>query len=136
MRGIFGRRRAMRWAVLPLVCLSMTLTSCTYSAEERWARSALVHKMDQGALIVDVRTPEEYRSGHIKGAVNVPHTEVRGRISEFGEDPARPIVVYCGKGGRAETARMVLEEEGFTNVWNLGNYSNLAQVGPHVISGS
>jgi len=92
-----------------------------------------VQKVEQGALIVDVRTPEEYRKGHIKGSINVPHTEVKTRMSEFGADPSRPIVVYCGKGGRAEHARMSLQEEGFTNVWNLGSYSNLAKADPNIV---
>lgn len=117
------------------LCLSalLALSACSYAADNQWAREALVQKIDQGALIVDVRTPEEYNKGHIKGSINVPHTEVKARVAEFGADPSRPIVVYCGKGGRAEYARMALQEEGFTNVWNLGSYGNLAQADPNIV---
>jgi phage shock protein E len=118
-----------------LVVLAVSIVpvaGCAPSSNDLWARHALVQKMNEGAMIVDVRTPKEFEGGRVKGAVNIPHLEIPQRIAEFGEDHARPIVVYCGIGGRAQRAKMMLEERGFTNVWNLGGYSNLAEAGPEV----
>jgi rhodanese-related sulfurtransferase len=118
-----------------LLLLVGILSGCGPSSEELWARKAIRAKVDSRATIVDVRTPEEFRAGHIKGALNIPHTEIRQRVGELGNDFAAPIVVYCGKGGRADTAQRILTEEGFTNVWNLGSYRNLIEKQPDLIEG-
>jgi phage shock protein E len=113
--------------ILTLILGSMALFACGPTPDDLWARKALRSKIDQGALIIDVRTHEEYASGHITGAINIPHTVIRENLDKIGDDKSQSIVVYCGKGGRAATAKMVLEEEGYTNVWNLGGYRNLTE---------
>ncbi len=82
-------------------------------------------KINEGALLVDVRTPAEHERGHLDGSLLIPHTEVAARISEFGDDKSRPIVLYCKSGGRAGKAHKVLEANGFTNVTNGGGYQDL-----------
>ena len=75
------------------------------------------------ALILDVRTPEEFANGHVPGAINVPHTEVASRLDEIegavDDDPSRPVVVYCERGGRAGMAEAELLAAGFTQVLHL-----------------
>lgn len=75
-----------------------------------------------GALLLDVRTPDEFRGGHLDGALNVPVQELGGRVSELG-DPGRPVVVYCQAGGRASMAEQLLRRAGFQEVFNLGGIS-------------
>jgi len=75
-----------------------------------------------GALLVDVRTPEEYSAGHIDGAVNIPVAELEARLGELGEKQ-RSVVVYCRSGARSARARTLLEARGFTSVVNLGAMS-------------
>lgn len=82
-------------------------------------------RISAGATVVDVRTKDEFESGHLDGALNVPHTELEARVSEFGEDKAAPIVVYCRSGRRSGVAKEVLETHGYTNVTNGGGYSDL-----------
>lgn len=72
-----------------------------------------------GAKLVDVRTPEEYASGHLDGAVNIPFDEVAGRISEIGT-PDTQVVVYCQSGGRSAVAAQTLHDAGFTKVIDVG----------------
>ena len=81
--------------------------------------------IDQGALIVDVRTPGEFKSGHLPGAKLIPVNQVSARINEFGADKNRPIVVYCQSGSRSGKAQGVLKQYGYTNVHNGGGYSAL-----------
>jgi len=76
-----------------------------------------------GALLVDVRTPEEYSAGHIDGAVNIPVAELGSRLSELG-DQQGPIVLYCRSGARSAKAKTLLESKGFTSVVNLGAMSS------------
>jgi phage shock protein E len=73
----------------------------------------------QGALLLDVRSPEEFEERHPSEAVNVPLPELVKRLSELGAHD-RPIVVYCHTGVRASIAKKKLTDAGFSNVRNLG----------------
>lgn len=81
--------------------------------------------INDGALLVDVRTQQEYDAGHLPGAKLIPVKEVEARIAEFGADKSRPVVLYCKSGGRAGRAADMLKSHGFTNVYNAGGYSDL-----------
>ncbi len=71
-----------------------------------------------GALLLDVRTPEEYGARHLDGAINVPVDELQARIAEV---PAgRQVVVYCASGRRSARAAELLKERGYS-VYNLGS---------------
>jgi rhodanese-related sulfurtransferase len=63
-------------------------------------------------LVLDVRSAEEYASGHVPGARNLSHDQVAARLAELG--PAREVVVYCESGRRADLAADVLRDAGFT----------------------
>lgn len=73
----------------------------------------------QGALLLDVRTPEEFVCGHIPGALNVPVDQVAARISDLGPKD-RPVVIYCRSGVRSATAARILREAGFGTLLDLG----------------
>jgi len=70
-----------------------------------------------GALLLDVRSPDEFSDGHIEGAVNIPVDQVGARLSSLPRD--KPIVVYCAMGSRSAAAATRLAAAGF-NVKNLG----------------
>ena len=85
--------------------------------------SARAHELVQGgAMLIDVRSPGEFSSGHLPGAVNVPLQEVGGRRGTLGAKNA-PIVLYCASGTRSAMARSTLTRQGFTQVFNLGAMS-------------
>ncbi len=67
----------------------------------------------QGALLLDVRTPAEYREAHVPHALNVPVQELPTRLHELGPTN-RPIVVYCLSGGRSAQATQLLTRAGYT----------------------
>jgi len=90
---------------------------------------ALAHRLvEQGALLLDVRTPQEFAKGHIEGAVNIPHDRVADQIERIGElaggDKGKPIVVYCRSGRRSGLAKHTLTEHGYGRVTNLGGMSD------------
>jgi len=68
-------------------------------------------------LLLDVRTAREYGEAHIEGAVNVPLSQLAGRIGELPTD--RAIVVYCASGYRSAIASSLLRREGLPRVANL-----------------
>jgi rhodanese-related sulfurtransferase len=72
-----------------------------------------------GALLLDVRSPEEFSGGHIEGAMSIPIQELARRMGELGDKDAE-IVVYCQSGGRSAMAKRLLESNGFTKVHDMG----------------
>ena len=77
-------------------------------------------------IIIDVREPSEYNSGHVEGAVNLPLASISKDNKDIsGLSSDQEIVVYCRSGGRAESARSKLLQLGFTNVVNGINQDEL-----------
>jgi rhodanese-related sulfurtransferase len=74
--------------------------------------------VDEGATLLDVRTPQEFSGGHVKGAVNIPVQVLGARHHEL--DRSRPVVVYCQSGGRSASAARFLRKAGFTSVHDVG----------------
>jgi rhodanese-related sulfurtransferase len=74
-----------------------------------------------GATLLDVRSPEEFASGHVEGAVLLPVDELEGRLSEVSR--TAPVVVYCRSGGRSARAAQILSAAGY-EVHDLGGMSN------------
>jgi rhodanese-related sulfurtransferase len=69
-------------------------------------------------LLIDVRTPEEFATGHIPGAVNISVQSLPDRLNEIPTDET--IVVYCRSGNRSATATDILVNAGYTPVYDLG----------------
>lgn len=78
----------------------------------------LVSKRDGSICLLDVRSVEEYRGGHIPSAINIPHDSIAARPPRVAKDST--IVVYCDTGSRSFVARRVLRRLGFANVVNFG----------------
>ncbi|HYD41850.1 MAG TPA: rhodanese-like domain-containing protein [Anaeromyxobacter sp.] len=74
-----------------------------------------------GVKVVDVRTPEEFASGHVPGAVNIPYDQMPARAGELGP-PSTPVLVYCRSGRRSGVAAQTLREKGYTRLWDLQAY--------------
>ncbi len=78
------------------------------------------------AQIVDVRTEAEFQRKHIAQAINIPLDSFAAEIDDLGDKEA-PYVLHCAAGGRSEQAKMMLENEGFTNVINAGGLGDMPQ---------
>lgn len=72
-----------------------------------------------GAVLLDVRTPQEYQEGRIPGSKNIPLQNL-DRIASVVKDPETPLFVYCYSGARSSQAVRVLRQLGYTQVKNLG----------------
>ncbi|MBX2927057.1 MAG: rhodanese-like domain-containing protein [Saprospiraceae bacterium] len=73
----------------------------------------------QGALIVDVRTPEEFRADHLKGAVNIPLDRIRKEVAAF-QKKKKPVILYCRSGNRSGMAKSMLRSAGI-EAYNAGS---------------
>ena len=72
------------------------------------------------SLIIDVRTDNEWNNGYIENAKHIPISELKKRLNEIRAFKDQPVFTYCAAGKRAERAKNLLIENGFTNVTNLG----------------
>ena len=72
-----------------------------------------------GAILLDVRTPQEYREGHIPGSQNVPLQTI-DNVRTVAEKKDTPLYVYCHSGGRSRQAVHRLGQMGYSNVTNIG----------------
>lgn len=78
----------------------------------------------QKALLLDVRTAEEFAEGHLEGAINIPVQVLEVKLSSLPAKKDQDIVVYCRSGRRSATAKAILEKAGFTKVHDLGAMAN------------
>ena len=78
-----------------------------------------------GAVLLDVRTPDEYRQGHIPGSKNVPLQSI-DKVTVMINNKATPIFVHCLSGARSRQAVAILQQMGYTNVKNIGGISAYA----------
>ena len=86
------------------------------------APDKLVERMDKkdtNLVLLDVRTPEEFASGHIPGAVNIPHDQLPNRLAELAGAKNKDVVVYCRSGRRSALAQETLNAQGFKSVLHL-----------------
>lgn len=74
----------------------------------------------EGYIILDVRTQEEYDEGHIPGAILIPHTQIEARAEQVLADKGQLILVYCRSGRRSKLAAEDLVELGYTNIKEFG----------------
>lgn len=114
-------QRILLGALTLAFCFGSVAFAEKISAEEGKAKVA------KGALLVDVRSVEEFSSGHVAGAINIPHDAVKNRFKEFGDNPEREVVLYCRSGRRSGVALEELEKNGFKHVFNAGGYSDWSE---------
>ncbi|WP_119978982.1 rhodanese-like domain-containing protein [Shewanella algidipiscicola] len=105
------------------------LSSPSIAAEQDIETTAW-QMIDNGAMIVDVRTPEEFAQGHLANAINIPFENIAAEFAKRNIDKATNVVLYCRSGRRSDIAQMSLIEQGYTNTHNGGGYQTLSQQQP------
>ena len=86
----------------------------------------LAEVIKDGAFLVDVRSPEEFSSGSVKGAVNIPLDNLQQQLGKFKKK--QNIVVFCRSGNRSNMAKSVLAQNGFQNVVDGGTWQNVNEI--------
>lgn len=81
------------------------------------------YKKTEGAMLIDVRTPDEYEGKRVPGSKNVPLQDIE-KIVEIAPEKDTPLFVYCLSGGRSSAATKKLKGMGYTNVNNIGGISS------------
>lgn len=93
-----------------------------------------LQKVQTEVQLIDVRTPEEFESGHLESAVNIniKDSDFESKVGAY--DRSKPIYVYCKKGGRSASAAKKLKEMGFEEIYDLeGGITNWVDKGETVV---
>ena len=101
------------------ILLAGSLVSCEPHAEPVAAPA------ERSGVWIDVRSPEEYATGHLDGALNLPHDSIGKHIAAEVPDKDAEIHLYCRSGRRSGIAKDTLERMGYTRVRNEGGYAAL-----------
>ena len=112
-----------------LLLAAMMLTACGQDKENDQGavymnitaeEAKQIMDREEGYIILDVRTQEEYDEGHIPGATQISHEEIAEKAEEVLKDKNQLILVYCRSGRRSKIAAEALAELGYTNIKEFG----------------
>ena len=81
------------------------------------------YQQQEGAILLDVRTPQEYREGHVPGSKNVPLQAI-DKVGDLAENKDTALFVYCYSGARSRQATAMLRHMGYTNATNIGGIAD------------
>lgn len=83
----------------------------------------LKNLVKEGAMIIDVRTKEEFKAGHIPGAINIPLNNLPTQLTSIPKN--KVIITCCASGMRSSSAKNLLQSKGYTTVYNGGGWMGL-----------
>jgi phage shock protein E len=117
----------MEWTLVWIVgvaVIAMVLMKRIASASPESLRKHL----QGGALVIDVRSPEEYRSGHVPGALNIPLAELADTLPREVPDKDKALLLHCQSGMRSLNGMRQLQRLGYKSVFNLGSLARANQI--------
>lgn len=122
----------MKKVILPLFAVFLLVSACQ-SKESTQTTNQETHTetvtQNQSEVWIDVRSKEEFDSGHLQNALHIPHEEIGGKIAQLVPNKSAKINLYCRSGRRAEIAKKTLTDLGYQNVINQGGYEDLRKKG-------
>lgn len=104
-----------------LICC-LFLVGCSNSSSDSNEIDEVIKEGNSDYLIIDVRSREEYESGHLKNAINIDVNDIASVRDSYDLD--KKIIVYCRSGGRSSKAFSELESMGYKNIYDLGGINN------------
>jgi phage shock protein E len=108
---------------IPFLLLMLTCTAAQAdNADERVALNAM---SQPDAVLIDVRTPEEFAEGSLPGARQIEFDQIAEQIAAVAPDKSKPVILYCRSGRRSGIAQKTLADLGYSNVIDAGGYERL-----------
>lgn len=117
----------MNWTI----ALIAVVVIATYYLLKRMsfvAEATARQHLANGALVIDVRSAEEFQSGNVPNAINIPLGELRDSLPRRVKDKSQVLLLHCLSGGRSGIAQQQLKGMGYTNVFNLGSYGRAKEI--------
>jgi phage shock protein E len=120
-------QRLMNWTLLILVAGAlvglMVLKRMSFVSADKACQL-----LQQGGLVIDVRSPDEFRAGHLPGAINLPLGTLSNDLPRRVPDKNQVLLLHCLSGTRSGMAKQQLKGMGYLNAFNLGSYDRAEKI--------
>ncbi|HEY2859741.1 MAG TPA: rhodanese-like domain-containing protein [Terracidiphilus sp.] len=121
----------MNWTFV-LVILGVLLVFALFKRLGQVSVKAARAYLQQGAVVVDVRSNSEFQAGHLRDALHIPLNEIDTLVARRVKDKNKVLLLHCQSGMRSQAARKRLQKLGYTQAFNLGSYARATRiVGSH-----
>ena len=117
----------MDW-ILAAVTVALFIAYIFLRRKGQISAEAAVELLRRGALLIDVRSPAEYDTGHLPQAINMPVAEIGSLIGSKASDKDQVLLLHCQNGMRSGVAKNKLNALGYTHAYNLGSYDRAARI--------
>ncbi|MHB8392141.1 MAG: rhodanese-like domain-containing protein [Acidobacteriaceae bacterium] len=120
----------MHWATALIVLAVVAVVYLLKRSGQISHKDARAH-LENGALVIDVRTSAEFNSGHLPNAINLPLQEIETVLPRRVKDKTQLLLLHCQSGMRSGMAKKKLKSLGYVNAFNLGSYDRAARTVNH-----
>jgi len=117
----------MKW-VSPLLIGGVIAVALVLKADPKPSVGAAREHLKNGALLVDVRSVQEFNAGHLNNAVNIPLDELKRVLPSRVPDKSQTLLLHCRSGRRSGIAEQQLRVMGYTNAINIGSYQRAEKI--------
>jgi phage shock protein E len=121
------RFQTMNWTIALIVAAIAAIILVMKRAGQISPKGARRY-LKSGALVIDVRSPAEFNSGHLPSAINLPLDEIETVLPRRVKDKKQVLLLHCQSGMRSATAKKRLQGLGYASAFNLGSYGRAAQI--------
>lgn len=84
-----------------------------------YKKARAILKNDKTARLIDVRSPQEYKEGHLEKSINIPLYDIETKIEDIIKDKETLLIIYCQSGNRSRKAIEILSKKGYENLYNI-----------------
>jgi rhodanese-related sulfurtransferase len=117
----------MNWTTTLIIAAIIAVIFMMKKTGQISSKAALAY-LKNGALVIDVRGPGEFSSGHLAKAFNIPVDEIEMALPKRVKDKSQVLLLHCASGMRSGMAKSKLKGMGYANVFNLGSYGRAKEI--------
>jgi phage shock protein E len=117
----------MNWITVLIVAAVVSVFFMLKQSGQISAKEAL-ERLENGALVIDVRSPGEFSSGHLAKAINIPLDAIETELPKRVKDKNQALLLHCASGMRSGMAKSKLRGMGYANAFNLGSYGRAENI--------
>lgn len=125
----FHNTKPFIYALVAVLTIWLVIPAIAGNGDPEAAKQAWPMIQD-GALVIDVRTKEEFAEGHLDGALNIEWDQFDALVAAIGSDKQREVVLYCRSGNRSGKSLAELNSRGYTHLFNATGYEALQATKP------
>jgi phage shock protein E len=118
----------MNWTKEIVILAIVVILYSIWKRSSQISTGSAVEHLKNGALLIDVRSPAEFSSGHLPNAINLPLEEIETSLPRRVKDKNQVLLLHCQSGMRSGVARSKLKGLGYTSAFNLGSYARAARI--------